>query len=73
MDQSILADADIDEGAKIRNVGDRALQTHSLFEIIDLFDISAESGNREGLAGIARGFDQFFPYVVKRRKRSLNR
>ena len=54
MDQSILADADIDEGAKIRNVGDRAFQTHSLFEIIDLFDVGAESGNREGLAGIAR-------------------
>ena len=42
MHQSVLMNADVDEGSEVGDIGDDARQYHSLFEIINGSDVLVE-------------------------------
>jgi hypothetical protein len=53
VDQAILVDADIDEGAEIDDVPDGAVENHPRLEVFDVFHGS--KGRRYGLLRADRG------------------
>ncbi len=68
MYQPILVDADIDEGAKSRHIGDRALEQHARAQILDGVDAISKGCSLEAGARIASGFLQFRDDVTNRRQ-----
>ena len=57
--QTVLVDADVDEGAEGGDVGDRALEDHAGGEVGDFFHAFAEFRGGEFGARVAAGFVQF--------------
>ena len=42
VDEAVLMDADIDEGAEVGDVGDDAWQDHAFYEVVDGVDVLVE-------------------------------
>lgn len=42
VDEAVLVDADIDEGAEVGDVGDDAWQDHAFYEVVDGVDVFVE-------------------------------
>ncbi len=53
VDEAVLVDADVDEGAEGRDVGDHAFELHARLEILELAHVVAELGRLERGARIA--------------------
>lgn len=67
VDQAILVDSDIDEGAEVGHVGDHTLEPHPLLEVGEFPDILSELGRLKGLSGISAGFLELSGNVSERR------
>jgi hypothetical protein len=65
VDEAVLVDADVDEGAEVGDVGDDAFEGHVVFEVGDGEDVVAEGEGVELLAGVAAGFAEFVDDVVE--------
>ena len=59
MHKSILVDADVDEGAKRRNVGDRAFKLHAGLEVLERLDPVGEGCGLEAGPRIATRLFKF--------------
>src|ERR1700728_4004970 len=66
VDQSVLMNADIDEGPKLSHVGDHAFQHHSGLHVGDFPDLLVEAGRNKSIARVAPRLAQFFQNVVQR-------
>ena len=67
MHQPILVHADIDEGAKRRDIGHSALQPHARFQVGDFGHPLGKAGGLEGRARVAAGFLQLGQDIAHRR------
>ena len=59
VDEAVLVDTDIDEGAEVGDVGDDAWQDHAFYEVVDGVDILVELEFFKLFARIAPRFFQF--------------
>ena len=59
VDEAVLVDADVDEGAEGGDVGDDAGEFHADLEVGGFFDIFGEGEGGELLAGVAARFGEF--------------
>ena len=71
VDESVLMDADIDECAKSRDVGDNAGKFHADLEVVRLFDAVLEREQLELLAGIATRLGEFGDDVAQGRQADI--
>jgi len=66
--QTVLMDADVDEGAKGCDVGNDTFEDHARAQVADLFDAVGEGGGLELGARVAAGFFQFLEDVLDGRQ-----
>ncbi len=65
MDETVLMDADIDEGTEGRDVGDDAFELHTDGEIFDLVDIFTELRSFKGGARVTSGLFEFVDDIAQ--------
>ena len=65
MYESVLVHADIDEGAKVCDVGDDSGADHPGFEVRDLVDVVAVADDLKLRAGISSRFFKLLNDVIK--------
>ena len=63
MDEAVLMHADVDERAKLGNVGDDALKDHVRLDVGELADGLGEAGSDKLIPRIAAGLSEFFEDV----------
>ena len=68
MDQAVLVDADIDEGAEIGHVADHALQNHALAQVLQGLDTVLKAGGAKLRSRVPPGLFQFADDVGHRRQ-----
>ena len=66
VDEAVLVDADIDEGAKIHDVADGSFEFHSRREVSDGEDVGLEYRFRHVLPRVSGGFLEFCEDVTQR-------
>ena len=64
MNEAVLVDADIDEGAELGDVGDDAFEDHVGLDVCELADLFVEAGGDELVARVAAGFAEFLEDIV---------
>ncbi len=64
VDEAVLMDADVDEGAELGDVGDDAFEDHAGLNVGELADVIVEVGGDELVAWIAAGLAELFENVV---------
>ena len=73
VDEAVLMDADIDEGAEGGDVGDDAGELHADLEVGRFLDAFGEGEELELLARVAAGFGEFGEDVLERGQADLGR
>ena len=66
MDQAVLVHAEIDEGAKLRDVADCAFERHADDQVLDVFDAVGKARHLEVRARVATGFFEFGQHIGHR-------
>ena len=64
MHEAVLMYADVDECAKVGDVGDDAFENHAGAQVLHVLDTVLESGGFEFRSWVAAGFFQFFEHIV---------
>ena len=65
MHQSILMNANVDEGSKFGHIGYDAFQRHSHLQIRDLLHVVLEAGCDKRVTRVAAGLAEFLQNVVQ--------
>lgn len=65
MDKSVLMNTDIDKCAEVDYISDRAFKLHSLFQILDVENITSEHWCWQFITGISARFGKFLYNIVK--------
>lgn len=64
MDESILMDSDIDEGAEFCDVGDDSFQFHAGLEMFDFADAISKAGGAEFAAWVTSWSSEFYEDIA---------